>query len=122
ILPSESVQPMRNIADATAVAPATRRIDFMKLSTAVPTALIALLCGCNAPAPSVAASSQPALESAPTFSAHSDCGDWPQWGRDAAHEGNTCADGQRAADLLDDIVFDPFVPAEAADGDGLIVH
>jgi len=94
----------------------------MKLSRAVPTSLVALLCGCNAPAPTVAAS-QPTLESiAPAFSDEAACGDWPQWGRDASHEGRTCAVGQKAAELLDDIVFDPFVPAEAADGDGLIVH
>ena len=98
----------------------------MKLTRVVPLSLGALLSACNAPAPTVVAS-QPALTSAaldaePARADDAACGDWPQWGRDPAHQGRTCAAGQNAAALLDDIVYDPFVAAESADGDGLIVH
>jgi len=51
--------------------------------------------------------------------------DWGQWGRNAQHTGATNVVGQRAQDLLDDIIYDPFVEAEKADPDAggdLLVH
>jgi hypothetical protein len=51
-----------------------------------------------------------------------ECLDWKQWGQNSGHQGNVCSAGQPATTMLDDVVIDPFVPGEAADGDGLIVH
>jgi hypothetical protein len=51
-----------------------------------------------------------------------ECLDWKQWGQNSEHLGNVCSAGQPATTLLDDVVIDPFVPQEAADGNGLIVH
>ena len=52
--------------------------------------------------------------------------DWPQWGRTPQHTGASNVLGQRTKELLDDVVYDPFVEAEKADplfGDGdLHVH
>jgi hypothetical protein len=51
--------------------------------------------------------------------------DWAQWGKNAQHTNATNAVGQAAANILDDVVYDPFVDAEKADplatGD-LLVH
>ncbi|MFL6236146.1 MAG: hypothetical protein ACJ76N_23640 [Thermoanaerobaculia bacterium] len=53
--------------------------------------------------------------------------DWPQWGRTPQHTGAVNVSGQRVKEMLDDIVYDPFVAAEKTDplfgGDGdLHVH
>jgi hypothetical protein len=42
--------------------------------------------------------------------------DWPQWGRTPQHTGTVNVSGQRPKALLDDIIYDPFVEAEKADG------
>jgi outer membrane protein assembly factor BamB len=50
--------------------------------------------------------------------------DWPQWGRTPQHTGVVNVSGQKVRQILDDIVYDPFVDAEKAvfgDGD-LHVH
>lgn len=49
--------------------------------------------------------------------------EWPQWGKDPQHTGITAAAGQPARNIIADIVYDPFVPAEQAAGGGdLFVH
>ena len=52
--------------------------------------------------------------------------DWPQWGQNPQHTGEVNVSGQHAKELLDDVIYDPFVEAEKADplfGDGdLHVH
>ena len=41
--------------------------------------------------------------------------DWPQWGQNPQHTGTVNVLGQHAKNLLDDIIYDPFVAAEKAD-------
>jgi hypothetical protein len=51
--------------------------------------------------------------------------DWPQWMKDQQHTGKTNVAGQNLNQILEDIVYDPFVAAEKApaNGDGdLLVH
>src|SRR5262245_43551820 len=48
--------------------------------------------------------------------------DWPQWGHDPQHTGRVGFAGQVAARIIDDVVYDPFVDAEAIAGDGLSIH
>jgi hypothetical protein len=52
--------------------------------------------------------------------------DWPQWGQNPQHTGTVEVSGQHARELLDDLVYDPFVEAEKADplafGQGLLAH
>ncbi len=51
--------------------------------------------------------------------------DWGQWGRNAQHTNTTSAIGQTATHILQDIVYDPNVPAEKADpisAGELLVH
>jgi hypothetical protein len=51
--------------------------------------------------------------------------DWGQWGRNAQHTSTTSAIGQVARHILQDIVYDPNVPAEKADplaAPDLLVH
>ena len=51
--------------------------------------------------------------------------DWPQWGRTPQHTGVVNVQGQRAAKLLDDVVYDPFAEAIETDPEGpgvLTVH
>src|SRR5262245_43395636 len=51
--------------------------------------------------------------------------DWPQWGQHPPHTGVVNVSGQRAKELLDDVIYDPFVDAEKADpfaGGTLPVH
>jgi outer membrane protein assembly factor BamB len=48
--------------------------------------------------------------------------DWTQWGRNAAHNGQSCARGQSDLRLLDRVVVDPFAEQENADGGGILVH
>ncbi len=50
--------------------------------------------------------------------------EWPQWGHDPQHTGRVNFLGQVAAQILDDVVYDPFVEAEKIDsGEGvLLVH
>src|SRR5436305_5669492 len=43
-----------------------------------------------------------------------DC-DWTQWGQNAAHNGQTCARGQRDLRMLARVVVDPFAEREAAE-------
>src|SRR4051794_24766083 len=50
---------------------------------------------------------------------------WPQWGRNPQHTGAVNVPGQRAQQMLDDVIYDPFVDAEKADPDeagDLLVH
>lgn len=48
---------------------------------------------------------------------------WPQWGRTAEHQGESPAAGQPLETILADVVYDPFVSAELAEGAGqLNVH
>ena len=47
---------------------------------------------------------------------------WPQWGHDPQHTGSVATVGQPLNSILQDIVYDPFVAAESAAGDGLLVH
>ena len=87
----------------------------MKLEHAVWSALsLALIPACGN-SPQVAETAE-ALESATAAtSCDNACFAWPQWGRSADHEGNTCVRGQRSAQVLDDLVFDPFVAKEQAE-------
>jgi outer membrane protein assembly factor BamB len=49
--------------------------------------------------------------------------DWTQWGQGAAHNGQSCAAGQRDLRLLSRLVVDPFAEQEEADGFGALgVH
>src|ERR1700681_158776 len=51
--------------------------------------------------------------------------DWGQWGRNAQHVGTTNAVGQEANQMLEDIIYDPFVSAETSDPNAapnLLVH
>src|SRR4030095_4784345 len=51
--------------------------------------------------------------------------DWPQWMKDPQHTGATSVAGQNLNQILEDIVYDPFVEDEKApaNGDGdLLVH
>src|SRR5215831_10458499 len=52
--------------------------------------------------------------------------DWLQWGQNPQHTGTVEVAGQHARELLDDLVYDPFVAAEEADplafGQGLLAH
>ena len=51
--------------------------------------------------------------------------DWPQWGRTPQHTGAVSNPGQHANEMLDDVIYDPFVDAEKADPDeagDLLVH
>jgi hypothetical protein len=51
--------------------------------------------------------------------------DWGQWGRNAQHLGTTNAEGQEANQMLEDIIYDPFVPLETTDPNAapdLLVH
>jgi outer membrane protein assembly factor BamB len=41
--------------------------------------------------------------------------DWPQWGRTPQHTGAVNVAGQHIKEILDDVVYDPFVDAEKAD-------
>ena len=41
--------------------------------------------------------------------------DWAQWGKNQQHTSATSAIGQTARNILDDVVYDPFVAAEQAD-------
>src|SRR5436305_817104 len=41
--------------------------------------------------------------------------DWAQWGKNQQHTSATSAIGQTAQNILDDVVYDPFVAAEQAD-------
>src|SRR5262245_3111045 len=50
---------------------------------------------------------------------------WPQWGQNPQHTGAVNVPGQHARELLDDIIYDPFVEAEKADpfsSDDLGIH
>ncbi|HEY7216623.1 MAG TPA: hypothetical protein VIC28_18525, partial [Thermoanaerobaculia bacterium] len=50
--------------------------------------------------------------------------EWPQWGHDPQHTGRVGFAGQVAARIIDDVVYDPFVPAEkiASGENDLLVH
>src|SRR6185369_72411 len=51
--------------------------------------------------------------------------DWPQWNHDQRHTGATNVAGQNLNNIIEDIVYDPFVDDEKspANGDGdLLVH
>jgi outer membrane protein assembly factor BamB len=96
----------------------------MKLNRAVWSSVlgVGLLAGCGEPASPGETVSPASLQSSLSVDSERACGDWPQWGQSPTHQGQTCSRGQPATQLLDDIVYDPFVAAEAADGGGLIVH
>src|ERR1700730_3059560 len=50
---------------------------------------------------------------------------WNQWGQNPQHTGTVNVEGQRAQQMLDDVIYDPFVSAEKADPDeagNLLVH
>lgn len=48
---------------------------------------------------------------------------WPQWGHDPQHTGMVSTVGQPLTRIIQDIVYDPFVPAEMAQNDNdLLVH
>jgi hypothetical protein len=48
---------------------------------------------------------------------------WPQWGRDPQHTGLVSNVGQPLNNIIQDIIYDPFVPQEMAQNDGhLLVH
>src|SRR5215475_6168593 len=52
--------------------------------------------------------------------ARADAGcDWPQWGQNWAHVGQSCAIAQGFHTALATVEFDPFVPLEVAEADGL---
>lgn len=49
--------------------------------------------------------------------------DWPQWGQNPQHTGEVSWSGQNLNQILEDVVYDPFVPAEMAENGGdLLVH
>jgi outer membrane protein assembly factor BamB len=50
-----------------------------------------------------------------------DC-EWPQWGQNPAHTGQTCARGQHGLRLLTRLVVDPFAEQEDAEAGGIPVH
>jgi len=47
---------------------------------------------------------------------------WGQWGANPQHAGMVSVVGQNLGHALADIVYDPFVPQEQAEGGGLLVH
>jgi len=50
-------------------------------------------------------------------------GDWPQWGSDPGHRGESGALGQPLASILAEVVYDPFVAQEEAEAGGdLLAH
>ena len=49
--------------------------------------------------------------------------DWPQWGQNPQHTGEVSWNGQNLNQILEDIVYDPFVADEMAENGGnLLVH
>ena len=51
------------------------------------------------------------------------CDAWRQWGNSAAHAGASCVRGQPLHTMLSEMVYDPFLAQEVADGRGdLFVH
>ena len=42
--------------------------------------------------------------------------DWPQWGRDPQHSSEVGWNGQNLNQILEDVVYDPFVAQEMAEG------
>jgi hypothetical protein len=51
--------------------------------------------------------------------------DWPQWGRSPQHTGSVSVEGQPAAKILAQVVYDPFTAQENVDplcGGGLCIH
>jgi outer membrane protein assembly factor BamB len=46
------------------------------------------------------------------------CLDWMQWGQSSTHQGNVCSVGEPATQLLDDVVYDPFIAQESAESFG----
>ena len=55
--------------------------------------------------------------------AASDSPGWPQWGRNPQHQGASPVTAQPLSAILADVLYDPFVAAEAAEGGGqLDVH
>jgi outer membrane protein assembly factor BamB len=51
--------------------------------------------------------------------------DWPQWGRTPQHTGTANVPGQKVRQILDDLIYDPFVAAEKTDpfaSDDLGIH
>jgi len=50
-----------------------------------------------------------------------DC-EWNQWGQNATHQGQVCAEGQRGLKMLAHLVVDPFVQQEYAEFGGLPTH
>ncbi len=49
------------------------------------------------------------------------CG-WPQWGQNSTHTGDSCGSPVVPTKTFDDITYDPFADAIAADSFGIIVH
>ncbi|HEX4459287.1 MAG TPA: hypothetical protein VIA18_15015, partial [Polyangia bacterium] len=49
------------------------------------------------------------------------CG-WPQWAQNSTHTGQSCGDPIVPTHTLDDVTYDPFADAIAADNFGIIVH
>lgn len=48
---------------------------------------------------------------------------WSQWGRAAGHDGQVSTTAQKPARILDSVAFDPFIPAEKAEGAGdVLIH
>src|SRR5258705_10938050 len=53
----------------------------------------------------------------------SGCDAWHQWGSSASHGGASCVRGQPLHTMLSEMVYDPFLAQEVADGRGdLFVH
>jgi len=48
--------------------------------------------------------------------------DWPQWGRNAQHQGEVLVEGQQLSAILADVVYDPFAQLESAVSGDLTVH
>src|SRR5215207_8505201 len=48
--------------------------------------------------------------------------DWPQWGRNPQHTGAVNVAGQSPDNILANLIYDPFVEQEKADGGSLPVH
>src|SRR5215510_10393208 len=52
-----------------------------------------------------------------------ECDSWRQWGNSASHAGASCVRGQPLHTMLSEMIYDPFLAQEVADGRGdLFVH
>ncbi len=71
----------------------------------------------------VGAATAAAIALAPAGAARDSDEGWPQWGQNPQHQGFVDVEGQPAAGILADVIYDPFTKAEAdATGGDLLIH